>query len=198
MLRLLIKTCFISLFKTLTTSSKTFAISTVTMHAHQFYSIRQYITSHRYCLQQWHSVIWFLSWWRSSKYVTGVNQWLACPSKHHLPPHFKDTSPLSTKIAFGGIGGNKVTVQSLGTVVISMLLPGETFVDYRALLIPNDIPILLGLPMQMRLGMVTQKVIAIPSAKMKAIFITIPVTLKFGRLYFEAVTKQAHYMDIVE
>lgn len=130
--------------------------------------------------------------------VTGVNQWLAYHRKYHLPPHFKDISPLSTTITFGGIGGNKVKVQSLGTVVIRMPLPGETFVDYRSLLISNDVSMLLGLQTQMRLGMVTHKDVAHPYAEMKAVGITIPLTLKYGHLYYEAVNEQTHYMENAE
>lgn len=130
--------------------------------------------------------------------VTGVNQWLAYLRKHHLPPQFKEVLPQSTTITFGGTSGNKVKVQSLGTVLIRMPLPGACFVDYRSVLITNDIPMLLGLQTQMRLGMVTYKDTNEPYAKLTKVGVNISLTLKFGHIYYEAKTDHSLYIDGTE
>lgn len=79
-----------------------------------------------------------------------------------------------------------------------MPLPGETFAGYRSLLIPDDLPTLLGLQTQMRLAMVTYRDVASPYAEMKVISIKIPLTLKFFHLFHKADNEEGPYMDNAE
>lgn len=75
-----------------------------------------------------------------------------------------------------------------------MPLPGETFVDNRSLLICNDVPMLLGIQTQMRLGMVTHKEVNNPYAEIKSVGTKISLTLKFGHLYYEAFMANTDYV----
>lgn len=79
-----------------------------------------------------------------------------------------------------------------------MPLPSESFDDYRSLLIPIDVPMLIGLQTQMRLGIATHKDVTSHYAEMKAIGIKIPLTLMIGKLYYKVVVDPAHHVNNAE
>lgn len=91
--------------------------------------------------------------------------------------------------------GNKVKVLSPGTVVISIPLLDDAFVDYQSLLISSDVCLQLGLQLQTKLDMATNKDIANLYARIRAKGIKVPLTMKFGHFNYKATIEQAHYKD---
>lgn len=130
--------------------------------------------------------------------MTGVNQSLACHSKYRLSPYLKDIAPLLTTITFDGTGKNNRKMESIGTVFIIVLLQSKTFADYRWLLIAIDLPKLLGIQIQMRLGMKKHKDMTNPHARMEAAVFNILLILNFGGLYYETESEQTLYMADTE
>lgn len=77
--------------------------------------------------------------------VTGVNQWMAYLRAYHLPTAFHNIQRPKLSITFGGKGRNRVQVMAIGRVAIRVPLPAKCYFDFQALLIKNDVPMLLGL-----------------------------------------------------
>lgn len=117
--------------------------------------------------------------------VTGINQWMAYLRTYHIPPALREIDKKKIKITFGGKGKNQVKVEAIGTVVIRMPLPAESFFEFKSLLISNDVPMLLGLSTQRKLRAITDKDPENSSVFFKAIGVRLPLVLKFGHLYYE-------------
>jgi hypothetical protein len=81
-----------------------------------------------------------------------------------------------------------VKVQTIGRILMRFPLPGECFFNNYALLINNDVPMLIGLSTQIKLRAITDKDPKLPTANLRSIGVTIPLTFKFGHLYYEDAT----------
>lgn len=114
--------------------------------------------------------------------VTGLNQWMAYLRSYHLPKTFREIDKKKMTIRIGGQGDNKVKVDAIGTVVIRIPLPADTFFDFNSLLISNDVPMLLGLSTQAKLKAITDKGPDHTHVYFKAIGIKLPLKFKFGHL----------------
>lgn len=130
--------------------------------------------------------------------VVGISQWMAYLRTYHLPDYLLQIKPHKSSITFGGKGKNRVQVRTVGTVIIRIPLPAHSYFDYKSLLIHNDVPMLLGLKTQTKLRAVSRKHPSNPSITFESIGITLPLTLKFGHLYYEGPRMNDYLFSMIE